>query len=569
MKLRKLKTLARCAVTLAVAAAIVLGGAASAFAAGAYEKRPGGTNAEIANSVFYIAVATGENGSGERLYYYFTLNELKKQYGVETRDFDYSNHTVGTTTSAHGFPVVKLAESLVDAYGEKLPVADSWKIQYLEEDAYHATGAMYIDTIAAARDTTKPMLTFETKTTYTKPTKYNVNDAAYKWAEDLYPEYLRVYRQADSANESIMKMIQGAALSPDGSAFNSATAGTYLLRGLDAEGNNLVFDSKGKPGRSVKGVFKGMKINVPAPTVPAYTTSTASQFIVDVDAATASSFKVATFRYVPTPNYLTVKDWASGTSKTLVQNQVATVEGVRTIPESLEAVQALVAGGDAAEVTEELVDPVTAEFTFTLPKRLLFIDKRVTPNAYGYTDLNLYRYKGATPGVFVGASAAAKNLVATSTTGAKKLYTGAAAASCFVAYQDSHSKACPNNTPESKRFTWIYANPRLVSEYNGEVLVPSLARVDVNAPTVAKIVVKTTKGASSLVLKRGRSASLRATTTPATTVEKLSWSSSNAGLVKVDSRGKVTATKGRTGTATITVKSTFGKKATFKIRVVK
>lgn len=548
-----------------IVSCVMLAMSTSALAGDAYEKLPGGTNAQIADSVLYIAVNDGENGAGDRLYYYFSLDELKSKYGVETRDFDYTNHTVATVTSAHGFSLTKLIDSLVGLYGDPLPIDDTWKIQYLEDDAYHSVAA-YTDTIEAARDTTKPMLTFEIKETFQTPTKYNVNDTTYRWAENLYPEYLRVYRQTDAANSSVMKMMMGIAVSPDGLAYNADTAGQYKLTGTDELGNQVVMDNKGNPGRVVKGAFAGMKYGVYAPTVPAYIADESSQ-VVTVEPA-ATSTQSVDFTYTAN-DYLVVKNWGTGALNTFTQYEMANHASKEQIPASLEEVQGLVASGEAAEVKEDSIDPVTAEFTIPLPTRLLFVDTRVTPNAYGYTDLNLYRYKGATPGVFVGASAAAKNLVATSTTGAKKLYTGAAAASCFVAYQDSHSKACPNNTPESKRFTWIYANPRLVSEYNGEVLVPSLARVDVNAPTVAKIVVKTTKGASSLVLKRGRSASLRATTTPATTVEKLSWSSSNAGLVKVDSRGKVTATKGRTGTATITVKSTFGKKATFKIRVVK
>ena len=132
---------------------------------------------------------------------------------------------MGTTTNAHGFPVTTLIDSLVDLYGEPLAVNNTWSIQYLEEDAFHATGAAYIDTIAAARDTTKPMITFEISETSVTPTKYNVNDTAYKWAENLYPEYLRVYRQTDSANSSVLKMMMGIAVSPDGRTYNAATAG--------------------------------------------------------------------------------------------------------------------------------------------------------------------------------------------------------------------------------------------------------------------------------------------------------------------------------------------------------
>lgn len=552
----------------ALVVVVLLSTASSATAqAVEYEKLPGGTNAQIAQSVLYVAVNEGPNGTGERLYYYFTLDELKDRYGVETRDFDYTNHTVGTTTSAHGFSITKLIDSLVDWYGDPLPVDDAWSIQYLEDDAYHATGLAYIDTIDAARDTTKPMLTFEIKETYTTPTKYNVNDAVYEWAENLYPEYLRVYRQTDSANSSVMKMMMGIAVSPDGNAYNPDTAGKYALTGVDPLGNPIVLDSKGKPGRTVLGALAGMKYGVHAPTVAAYTPTEQSQ-IITVDPA-ATSTQAVEFSYTPDV-YLTVRNWTTGASTTLTEYDIAHAASARQIPESLAYVQGLIGSGEAAAVDASSMDPTTFEFTIPIPARKLFVDTRVDPNAYGYTDLNLFRYGGASAGDLAGvASGDVTNVVATSGDGALTLYKGDAARSCFIAFQDSHSKSCPNNTAEGKRFTWVYARARLIDEYDGDVLLESVAGVDVNAAIVTSVKAVTKSGARTATIKRGKSVQLFCKTVPAKTIEKLTWKSLDRGIAKVSAKGKVTASGKRTGLVKIKVASSFGKTATFKLKVVK
>lgn len=562
------KRVARLSATVVLAAALVIMMAGSASAVvGSYEKTPGGTTAQIAKSVFYIAVNTGADGTGDRLYYYFSLDELKTKYGVEARTFDYVNHTVATKTHAHGFSIGKLVDSLVDVYGDPLPVDETWSIQYLEEDAFHATGASSIDTLAAARDTTKPLLTYEIKTEFINPTKYNVNDVVYKWAEDLYPEYLRVYRQTDSANSAVLKMMMGIAVSPDGKAYNNDTAGSYRLTGTDSRDNQIVLDSKGNPGRTVLGALAGMKISVQSPTVAAYSAAEENQ-IIRVEPK-ATSTQVVNFTYTDN-DYLLAKNWVSGTSAKLTQYDIASAPDTVQIPVDLAFVQGLVATGDAASVDASSIDPTTAEFTIPIPTRKLFVDTRVDPNAYGYTDLNLYRYSGAFAADLAGLQADdVTNVVVTSTGGAKKLYKDAAARRCFVAYKDSHSKSCPNNTAESKRFTWVYNRPVLIDEFNGNVLLGSVARLDVNAPIVKSLRITTRTGSRAATIKRGRNIRLVRRSTPTVTVERFTWKSSNKRLATVSSTGLVTASRTRTGTVTITVTSTFGKKATFRLTVVR
>ncbi len=66
-------------------------------------------------------------------------------------------------------------------------------------------------------------------------------------------------------------------------------------------------------------------------------------------------------------------------------------------------------------------------------------------------------------------------------------------------------------------------------------------------------------------LKKGKTLTLKAVLTPQNASEKVTWSSSNKKVAKVNKKGKVTARK--KGTAVITVKTASGKKATCKITV--
>ena len=64
---------------------------------------------------------------------------------------------------------------------------------------------------------------------------------------------------------------------------------------------------------------------------------------------------------------------------------------------------------------------------------------------------------------------------------------------------------------------------------------------------------------------KGRTLTLKATMTPSSSTDKLTWTSSNKKVATVDKNGKVKALK--KGTATITVKTASGKKAACKITV--
>lgn len=86
--------------------------------------------------------------------------------------------------------------------------------------------------------------------------------------------------------------------------------------------------------------------------------------------------------------------------------------------------------------------------------------------------------------------------------------------------------------------------------------------------TVKKKAVKTKKltmNVKKLAMKKGKSVSLSVMRDPITATEKIKWSSSNKKVATVTSNGKVKAKK--KGKATITAKSSNGKKATCKITV--
>ena len=71
----------------------------------------------------------------------------------------------------------------------------------------------------------------------------------------------------------------------------------------------------------------------------------------------------------------------------------------------------------------------------------------------------------------------------------------------------------------------------------------------------------------SLILKKGKTLQLTASVLPADSTDKLTWKSSNTKKVTVSATGKIKAVA--TGSATITVTSDSGKKATCKVTVVK
>ena len=141
----------------------------------------------------------------------------------------------------------------------------------------------------------------------------------------------------------------------------------------------------------------------------------------------------------------------------------------------------------------------------------------------------------------------------------------------------------PSNTTQSKTLTWTSSNTKIATvDKNGVVkgIKAGTANITVKTSngktaTIKVTVVKPTPIKSvklnkkTLKLELGKSATVKATINPSNTTDNktLTWSSSNKKVATVDQNGKITAIGA--GTATITVKTTNGKKATVKVTVSK
>lgn len=127
------------------------------------------------------------------------------------------------------------------------------------------------------------------------------------------------------------------------------------------------------------------------------------------------------------------------------------------------------------------------------------------------------------------------------------------------------------------KVTWSSSNKKVATvDKNGVVVGVKKGTATIAAKTssgkkaTCKVTVKVpatkvTLNKTKATLAKGKTLTLKATVTPASSNEKLTWSSSNKKVATVSSKGKVKALK--KGTATITVKTSGGKKATCKITV--
>lgn len=421
-------------------------------------KLPGATDEEILESAFYLAVAPADGS--DMLYYYYSLNELKAM-GQQSYAFNYDDHTVDKTVECNGVFLVDLLDALADADGALLrdsgKLTEDMKIQIVEEDGFHSNSsgkaASFVDAIAYARTTTLPILAWEIKETYAVETEFNRSWEDFRWA-DAYPEYLRMYRNTGAANSAVCKMVMGAVVSPEGDAYNADTRGAYVM----------TMESQKNPGvelaaaREVGGVLKGMKIAVRAPEVAGVTAAgDAVQLITVGDEAQRVRFTYEEGAY------LTLSDGNESFEMTL--SDLIVLSSGRQIPESREAVEALVAGGGALVVTDAIADAQTGELSVEAPGRNLYIDRREVASGtdpYGYGNLILTRYFGAP----------LKDVILASGLSGALTLNGADlsaldAKDAFVAYKHTCSKATPNNPPEGKRVTETYEAPVIVSIQDG------------------------------------------------------------------------------------------------------
>lgn len=238
------------------------------FADGAYaasKKSPYKKGDNIKNAVFYIAVDADGNGKitdeGDAVYYY-TYNEIKNA-GDEV-GYHYGNHGQGETANVRGARLSTLLDNI-----EGVDIKDSWVIQYMEEDAYHATSPSYQDTVQGLTDengvgngsgagvAADTIIGYANKTVYDAPDANNVDDKDYVSFLDYEREasYVRAYRQTNSANSSVLKLLKGVVISNDVSKTNNTLpsgAAGYVLRSVDASGAAIADDYV------VQGLLEGM-----------------------------------------------------------------------------------------------------------------------------------------------------------------------------------------------------------------------------------------------------------------------------------------------------------------------
>lgn len=142
------------------------------------------------------------------------------------------------------------------------------------------------------------------------------------------------------------------------------------------------------------------------------------------------------------------------------------------------------------------------------------------------------------------------------------------------AYKQLKATITKNSTD---KITWSSSNKKVATvDKNGVVVGVKKGTATITAKTssgkkaTCKVTVKVpaTKvklNKTKVTLAKGKSVTLKATLTPTNSTDKLTWTTSNKKVATVTSKGKVTAVK--KGTATITVKTTSGKKATCKVTV--
>lgn len=225
-------------------------------------KNPANSGTNIKNAVFYIAVDADNDGtvtgSDDRVYYY-TLNEIKA-YGDQV-SYHYGNHGEGETATVKG---AELSNMLKDLKG--VSIDSSWKIQYAESDAFHATSTSSIDTVqgltnkagvgnaSGAGIPAETIIGYQCKMTFDKPDANNVNDKTFNdFTTFVEPSLLRAYRQTNSANTSVLKNFMGVVISADGDTLTGDSGYTERSFSDDDYGMKIASD------KTVNAIPTGMR----------------------------------------------------------------------------------------------------------------------------------------------------------------------------------------------------------------------------------------------------------------------------------------------------------------------
>ncbi len=412
------------------------------------EKRPANRMEDCDGTSFYCCV----EHNGELLYYYFGYDEIKNHYPIHEADFSYDDHTVGKIVRCRGVLMSDITDSLRGKNGERLNLPDSYRMQYMEEDAYHTDIPTYIDKMSDVRGLCRPMLAFEKKDSYLVPDRYHINDEVYMSLDTAF-----IYRSAVSANEAAVKSVMGVVIRAK--AQKIAPEG-YMLRAYSNKNGEPILEKK------VKGVLTGMCSCIKAPKLARYR-------ILSPDAVSVvvSQDKTVSFTYEELP-FITIRHKGSAKEVYLSEHK----KQKKTIPESLEYVRSLVKSGGACMLTD-------SDITIETPRRNLYIDTREITDStrpFGYDNLLLHRYDGVFVEDLQESAGIAGSVSAIYDSDGRSISLPEEISDCFLAYRHTRSKGVPHNTSLLKRVAVEYERPKLISFRDGSVLAEEIAEIEID-----------------------------------------------------------------------------------------
>ena len=408
-------------------------------------KLPHTSGLEPLDSIFYCAV---EPSKEKRLFYYFSRDELRSAYPVREMEYPYNDHRIAKKVRCRGVLISDIIDSLRGSGGERLDIPGKWKMQYLEEDGYHAGTPTYTDSLDDVRGYKRPMMVLEKREMFVRQDEYHSDEAVFS-----APAVQCAYRAAESANESAVKGLMGIVVRGEAS---TPVLAECRVRMFDAENGTLISE------KTVKGALDGMRAVIAAPQLERYEALEPSSAVI-----TAADGACADFYYKEKPFVI----FADGAGREL-EVFAGKIDGAETVPNSREAVAALAASGDAAVLTGK-------DDSEYVSKRRLYVDERIFAGGtspYGYEKYLLYRYEGwKLHDVAARLGVTAKFFRAEKEGGTSVKVENPD--DCFVAFRRTESKGVPYNTAEYKRKTKDFRRPVLVSLYDGRVICQDVVRI--------------------------------------------------------------------------------------------
>ena len=410
-------------------------------------KMPHTGEESLEGSVFYCCVTA----NGSSAYYYFGKKEIFTGYTIQEDKFSYNDHAVNKTVHCRGVLLSDLIDSLCDAEGTPLRLPGGYKIQYLEEDAYHTDTPTYIDTLSEIRGICRPMLVFDKKESFPHPDDYHQDDETFKPLPLPF-----VYRAAVSANEAVVKGVMG--ISVQEKATRLAPEG-YKLNLFSVKGDTRELIAK----KNIKGAMAGMSFCVRAPKLTRYETLSPKNVTLTISEKPTVDFCYKEISVLQICCRGQVHDFYIGEHKELLQ----------IIPPSREYVEELLANNDGCLLGDD-------DSLIETPKRNLYIDGReIADNTapFGYDNLLLHRYEGFRLNEITHRLCPEAKAAEIRNTDGKLIALPTNTDDCFIAFRHTESKGVPYNTAIFKRVTKEYPLFKLISSYDGTIICEDITQI--------------------------------------------------------------------------------------------